>query len=133
MKSKSTALIFAFFLGVFGGHKFYLGQSAQGLIYLLLSFTGISLLLSILDIVLLLIMGKDEFNRRFNGAMYAPAMQGAQMGQNVTINLGSEMQQRLNGGQQRSLTQELNELKELHVSGVLTDEEFLAQKQRLLT
>ena len=30
MKSKSTATIFAFFLGGLGGHKFYLGETAAG-------------------------------------------------------------------------------------------------------
>ncbi|RAL25504.1 hypothetical protein DL240_04655 [Lujinxingia litoralis] len=132
MKSKTTAAVLAFILGGLGVHKFYLGQNGQGLLYLLFCWSGIPSLIAFVECIMLLIMSDDEFNRRFNGAAYALAAQGAQMGQNVTINLGSDMQQRLNGGQQRSLTQELNELKELHVSGVLNDEEFAAQKQRLL-
>lgn len=133
MKSKLTAALLAFFLGSFGVHKFYLGQGGQGFLYLIFCWSGIPSLISLVEFVMLLMMSEDEFNRRFNGAAYALAAQGAQMGQNVTINLGSDMQQALGGGQQRSLTQELNELKELHINGVLTDEEFNAQKQRLLT
>ena len=31
-KSRTTAALFAFFLGGFGGHKFYLGQIGQGIL-----------------------------------------------------------------------------------------------------
>ena len=34
MKDKTTAAILAFFLGGFGVHKFYLGESGLGIIYL---------------------------------------------------------------------------------------------------
>ena len=35
MKSKSTATILAFFTGMFGVHRFYLGQKLWGIIYAL--------------------------------------------------------------------------------------------------
>lgn len=37
MKSKSTAYILWFFLGMFGVHKFYLNKAGMGVLYL---FTG---------------------------------------------------------------------------------------------
>ena len=35
MKNKTTATLFAFFLGMFGAHRFYVGQKLWGIIYLL--------------------------------------------------------------------------------------------------
>lgn len=34
-KSKSTALILCFFLGIFGAHYFYVGRYGRGLLFLL--------------------------------------------------------------------------------------------------
>ena len=34
MKSKSTAYLLWFFLGGFGAHKFYLGKTGMGILYL---------------------------------------------------------------------------------------------------
>ena len=50
-KSKTTAVILALFLGDIGIHKFYLGQAGQGIIYLLLCWTFIPVILSIIDII----------------------------------------------------------------------------------
>ena len=36
-KNKTTAALLAFFLGVLGAHKFYLGNTKMGIIYLLIS------------------------------------------------------------------------------------------------
>lgn len=33
MKSKTAAYLFWWFLGVFGGHRYYLGQTKMGLLY----------------------------------------------------------------------------------------------------
>ena len=35
MKSKTTAVLLAFFLGGLGLHKFYLGKTFQGFLYLI--------------------------------------------------------------------------------------------------
>jgi len=40
-KSRTAAAAFALFLGSFGIHKFYLGQTALGILYLLFCWTGI--------------------------------------------------------------------------------------------
>ena len=66
MKNRGITIILAFILGSLGIHRFYLGQIGYGLIYLLLSFTGISTILSIIDFVLFLIMSEQEFNRKYN-------------------------------------------------------------------
>ncbi len=130
MKTKGTAALLALLVGGLGVHKFYLGQSVQGLLYFLFCWTFIPALIALLECFVYLLMSESEFNRRYNGA--ALAHQGNQMGQNVTINLGQE--HRLpQGTPRRSITGELRELKDLHVAGALTDDEFQAQKVRLLS
>lgn len=130
MKTKGTAALLAILLGGIGGHKFYLGQSGQGIMYLLFCWTFIPGLIAFFEFFMLLMMDKQEFDRRFNHQ--GQAAQGNQMGQNVTINLGQD-ELRKAGAPRTSITAELKELKELHVAGALTDQEFLAQKQRLLS
>ena len=44
-KSKIAAALFAFFLGMFGAHKFYLGYTAPGVILLVATIAGIALLI----------------------------------------------------------------------------------------
>ncbi|WP_230470037.1 NINE protein [Lujinxingia vulgaris] len=120
MKRKKTATLLAFFLGTFGVHKFYLGLHVQGLIFLLLCFTGASTLFALYDTVVFLGMSPQKFDRIYNSKHDEPVLRTEQTGQDASMS-------------PCALRQDFNELKELHVSGVLTDEEFLAQKQRLLT
>jgi TM2 domain-containing membrane protein YozV len=129
MKSRGTAAILALFLGGLGIHKFYLGQGVQGLLYLVFCWTLIPAFIALIECVVYLLMSPTEFDRRYNQAVGGGM--GNQMGQNVTINLGSD-HPLAGGGTRRNLTAELRELKELHVAGALTDQEFQVQKQRLL-
>jgi hypothetical protein len=63
-KSKLAAVLFAFFLGSFGFHKFYLGQTGMGVIYLLLCWTFIPGVLGVIEGILLLIMSDEDFVRK---------------------------------------------------------------------
>lgn len=72
MKDKNTAAILAFFFGWMGAHKFYLGQTGAGLLYLVFSLTTIPLFLSFIEFIILALMDRDEFNRRFNGSYTLP-------------------------------------------------------------
>ena len=67
---KVTAVLFAFFLGVFGAHKFYLGYTKQGLIMLLVFLFGFILLglpsiviaiISLIEFIVYLAKSDDEF------------------------------------------------------------------------
>jgi len=66
MKDKNIAAILAIFLGMFGAHRFYLGQIKLGILYCLLSLVGISVLLMIIDFFVFLIMDKEVFDLKYN-------------------------------------------------------------------
>ncbi|HKL73746.1 MAG TPA: TM2 domain-containing protein, partial [Clostridia bacterium] len=48
MKNKYIAALLAIFLGLFGVHKFYLGQKTAGIVYLIFFWTGIPEILGII-------------------------------------------------------------------------------------
>lgn len=66
MKSKSTATILAFFLGGLGIHKFYLGKTVQGIMYMLFCWTLIPSILAFFEFFGLLFMSDSSFNVKFN-------------------------------------------------------------------
>ncbi len=70
-KNKFVAAILALVLGTFGVHRFYLGDSKFGVIYILLfMFTAarfpITTLLGFFDFFRFMTMGQAEFDRRYN-------------------------------------------------------------------
>lgn len=69
MKNKTTAGLFALFLGWAGIHRFYLGQTGLGILYfclIFLSFGMIPFILGLIDGIVLLNMDENEFNRKYN-------------------------------------------------------------------
>lgn len=81
MKEKYVAAFLAFAFGIFGVHRFYLGNRGLGIAHLLLFFitVGISAaaeapivlipaLLGFIDFVLLAAMPREEFDRKYNAA-----------------------------------------------------------------
>lgn len=64
-KSRIAAALFAFFLGGFGGHKFYLGQIGLGILYLLFCWTFIPAIVALIEFVLLLAMSDEAFNQKY--------------------------------------------------------------------
>lgn len=54
-KDKMTAILLAFFLGAFGIHNFYLGESKKGILRLLTVWIGLGYILGIIDFVRMLI------------------------------------------------------------------------------
>lgn len=73
MKSRTTAAMLALFLGTFGVHRYYLGQTGLGLFYFFSSFIfgGIFRLpfgavLGIIDAMSFFFMSDEEFDRRYN-------------------------------------------------------------------
>lgn len=64
-RNKWIAIIFAFFFGSFGIHKFYLGQIGWGIIYLLFCWSGIPGIVGIVESVLYLTMTDEDFARKY--------------------------------------------------------------------
>ena len=64
-KNKIGAASLALFLGIFGAHKFYLGQTGMGLLYLAFFWTFIPLLISLVEFILLLTMSDEDFNQQY--------------------------------------------------------------------
>ena len=71
---KITAALLAFFLGVFGAHKFYLGYKKQGVIMLLVFLFGFILLglpsmvigvIAFIEFILYLVKSDDEFEEAY--------------------------------------------------------------------
>ena len=65
-KDRTAAGIFALVLGAVGAHKFYLGQTAAGILYLLFSWTLVPWLISIVEGVVFLTMSDEDFARRYS-------------------------------------------------------------------
>ncbi|ASQ90730.1 hypothetical protein CHL67_07140 [Prosthecochloris sp. GSB1] len=66
-KSKLAAALFALFLGGFGIHKFYLGQTGWGIVYLVFCWTFIPALVGFIEGILYLVMNDNDFIRKYGG------------------------------------------------------------------
>ena len=69
MKNKGVAILLCLFLGGVGAHKFYLGKSGAGIMYLLFCWTFIPAILSFIDLIRLLVMSDKEFDAKYNHAV----------------------------------------------------------------
>ncbi|MBN1945938.1 MAG: NINE protein [Bradymonadales bacterium] len=153
MKDKSVAAILALFLGGVGGHKFYLGQTGAGIVYVLFCWTFIPAFIGFIEFIILLSMSKEEFDARYNRALYAgtPLMLGtdpmhaqppAAPVQNITIHVPAGHSRgagRSSPGERdpeeadaESIAHKISELNALRISGAITDQEFQVIKSRLL-
>ncbi|MEQ8705817.1 MAG: NINE protein [Phaeodactylibacter sp.] len=81
MKNKNVAGFLALIFGFFGVHRFYLGQRAFGILYMIIAFFAILItaeegvpfilapaILALVDAVLFFAMPKEDFDRRYNKA-----------------------------------------------------------------
>ena len=64
-KNKVTAALLAILLGGIGAHKFYLGQTVAGIIYLLFSWTGIPLIIGVIEGLIILGMNDQAFAQKY--------------------------------------------------------------------
>lgn len=64
-KNKIAAGLFAILLGGLGVHKFYLGRTGWGIIYLIFCWTFIPALAGIIEGILYLTASDEEFERKY--------------------------------------------------------------------
>ena len=69
MKSRKAAAFLALFLGTFGVHRFYLGQTGLGLAYFFSTFlfkVPVSAIMGVIDAVTFFSMSDEQFDRKYN-------------------------------------------------------------------
>lgn len=64
-KSKGMAIVLALLLGGLGVHKFYLGQMGQGILYLLLCWTGVPAIVALVDLIMYAKLSSDDFKTKY--------------------------------------------------------------------
>ncbi|MBD2482863.1 NINE protein [Planktothrix sp. FACHB-1365] len=112
MKNKIVAALLAFFLGIFGVHKFYLGENLGGVVYLLFSWTFIPGFLAFFDFLGLLLMSDQAFNAKFNPGIPYSVLDGSRSAQDITVALA--------------------QLKKLYDQDAITAEEYEEKRRKLL-
>ena len=65
-KDKTTAALLALFLGGIGVHKFYLGQSGTGIVYLLVFWTFIPAIIAFVEAIILFTQSEEKFDAQYN-------------------------------------------------------------------
>ena len=105
MKNKTTAGIFALLLGTFGAHKFYLGNTGKGILYLCFCWTAIPTFISLIEGIQYLTMSDLDFDKKYNDGK-----------QSTQVNTADELEK-------------FHGLKE---KGIISNAEFEAKKKQLL-
>jgi TM2 domain-containing membrane protein YozV len=110
LKDKTIATVLAFFLGGLGVHKFYLGETTGGILYLIFCWTLIPGILAFFDFIGLLITSDQAFNIKYNPHL-------------IPSNTNESSHERI-------IT--LKELKQLYDSGIITAEEYEQKRRKYL-
>jgi len=64
-RNKVVAALLAFFIGAFGIHRFYLGRTVSGVLYLLFFWTFIPAILAFVETIRLLLMSDATFAQKY--------------------------------------------------------------------
>jgi TM2 domain-containing membrane protein YozV len=64
-KGRVSAALFAMLLGSFGAHKFYMGDTGLGVIYLLFFWTGIPTIIGLIEGIFYLTMSDQQFAEKY--------------------------------------------------------------------
>ena len=65
-RKKGSAALLALLLGGFGVHRFYLGETVMGVIYLMFCWTLLPAMVAFLEALFLLMMSEREFDMKYN-------------------------------------------------------------------
>lgn len=64
-KNRITAVLLAFFLGGIGAHKFYLGRTGAGILYLIFFWTFIPAIIAFVEFIIYLTMSDEAFAAKY--------------------------------------------------------------------
>ncbi len=115
MKDKTVAALLAIFLGWAGIHKFYLGETLAGILYLTFFWTCIPGLISFFECIGLLVMSDRDFNAKYNPALKSSAP--------VPLVYSSESS--------KDKASTLRELKNLYEADIITAEEYEEKRRKI--
>ena len=65
MKKRVLAAVLAIVFGGIGVHKFYLGKTVWGIVYLLLCWTGIPSIIALIEGLIYLCSSDQDFERKY--------------------------------------------------------------------
>jgi len=118
MKSKGTAYLLWFFLGIIGAHRFYLEKIGTGILYLLtLGFFGVGWFIDLFTLV-----GQvDTYNALHGGARI---QQNQQQSQNIVVNVSAPAQ---GASPIVQVSAEKQVLSLAHANQILTTKQIVAQ------
>lgn len=144
LKSKEIAFLLLIFAGWIGAHRFYLGKNASGILYLftfgLFGFGIIIDLFSISDQVDACNMREQLKNTAYNPEVMNEAVAKLAKANEAMANLINQQAQNNQPPQQYSRTtpggvdkiKMLTDLNQLLYAGIITQEEFDAEKAKIL-
>lgn len=75
MKDKNSTGLLAFFLGGLGVHRFYLGQTGLGILYLVFCWTFIPMVVAFVDAIIFWTQSKESFDAKYNQGQMASSPQ----------------------------------------------------------
>lgn len=119
MKDKVVAALLAFFLGGFGVHRFYLGQTGLGFLYLIFCWTLIPMFIAFIDFIVFLVTSNESFDEKYNKGYHPPQV----INNYVPFTPPPP---------QRDIASEIERLHALKEKGILSEMEFEEAKKKLL-
>ena len=111
MKNKLAAGLLGIFLGAFGAHHFYLGNTVRGIIYFLFFWTIIIPIIGLVEGIMIATMSDEDFDKKYNnGVRY-----------NHSFGQGPV-----------DVASQLRELYRLREEGIISKKEYEQQKKKIL-
>ena len=134
MKDKTTAGILAIFLGAYGAHYFYLGNKSKATTYLLITLLTFGVgamvmsIIGLIDGIRILGMSEEEFSG-MNTLTEDESMREVESIKNAKeVQIDAATEDQIN----MTKFDEIRQAKQLLTDGIITEQEFIAIKIKIL-